>query len=59
MTKPKSDRTLFMQVRVSAKERREFQAAARAEDLDVSQLCRRLMNDYVVLRKAAKREARS
>lgn len=56
MSKPKSDRTVFLQIRVSPKQRREFQVAAKAEDLDVSQWCRRtLMAEAAKL----KREARS
>jgi uncharacterized protein (DUF1778 family) len=56
MSKPKSDRTVFLQLRVSPKQRREFQAAAKTEDMDVSQWCRRAL---MAAAEKAKREARS
>lgn len=57
MSKPKSDRTRFFQLRLSTRELREFHAVAKAEDVDLSKLCRRLLRDHA--EKVAKREARS
>jgi hypothetical protein len=46
-----ADRTTYMQLRVTEKERREFQAAARAEDVPWSHWCRKLMKQAIEERK--------
>lgn len=57
MSKGKVARPLFFQVRVTKEELREFHATAKADDTDLSKLCRKLLRNHA--EKAAKKEARS
>ncbi len=52
----KVERTTFMQLRVTEKERREFQAAAEAEDMPWSHWCRRLMKQAIEAQKAKRKD---